>query len=212
MIIVLLLFLLLLGLVGMLAVGSLRAPSGSLARRSMAAGAFVVAALVVLSVAPMLNPRMQPLEPDLPFLLGARADADDLVVWVGARCEDAESFKVTVSVREPRRSVSLRLESDEPTTLEGPLRVRDLQEDPPGSFEVVERWPDQIDLADFDAISVLSPGAGAQAPVDVVVEGSAEHPGEFWFGDDLGWMDLDEAAARDGEDFYSLCRTDIRYE
>lgn len=172
----------------------------------------VVAALVALAVAAVVNPRGQPLEPELPFLLGVRVDADNLVVWVGARCEEAESLKVAVSVREPRRSVSLRLESDEPTTLEGPLRVRDLQADPPGSFEVVERWPDQLDLADFDAISVLSPGAGAQAPVDVVVEGSAEHPGEFWFGDDLGWMDLDEAAARDGEDFYSLCRTDIRYE
>ena len=196
----------------LLAVGSSRAASGSFARRLMATGALLVAALVVLAVAAVLNPRGQPLEPDAPVLMGVRVDADDLVVWVGARCEDAESLKVTVSVREPRRSVSLRLEADEPTTLEGPLRVRDLQEDPPGSFEVVERWPDQLDLADFDAISVLSPGAGAQAPVDVVVEGSAEHPGEFWFGDDLGWMDLDEAARRDGEDFYSLCRTDITYE
>lgn len=87
----------------------------------------------------------------------------------------------------------------------------ELQDDPPEGLDVSERWPEALDVREFETVTVTVSGS-QQTSLEPVTEGSVDHPGEYWFGDDLGWLSVPEAMQRDGEDFYSLCATDMTYE
>ncbi len=173
--------------------------------------ALAVTGLVGLLVWSVNNPELEQREIDAPIIAGLRVDGDELSVWPGEQCRDVRTASVRVSVREPRRLEVLRLEGTEPGGDLGPFSVPALQDDPPAGLEVSERWSEGVDLTQFETVVVTVSGS-QQTSLEPVIEGSVDHPGEYWFGDDLGWMSVEEAMQQDGEDFYSLCATDMTYE
>lgn len=180
-------------------------------RWASGAVALAVTGLIGFLVWSVNNPELEQREIDAPIIAGLRVDGDELSVWPGEQCRDVRTASVRVSVREPRRLEVLRLQGTEPGGDLGPFSVPELQDDPPAGLEVVERWSDGLDLAQFETVTVTVSGS-QQTSLEPVLEGSGDHPGEYWFGDDLGWMSVPEAMQRDGEDFYSLCATNMIYE
>ncbi|GAA2076288.1 hypothetical protein GCM10009821_14400 [Aeromicrobium halocynthiae] len=173
--------------------------------------AAMVTGLIGFLVWSVNNPELEQREIDAPIIAGLRVDGDELSVWPGEQCRNVRTASVRVSVREPRRLEVLRLEGPEPGGDLGPFSVSELQDDPPEGLKVSERWSEGIDLAQFETVVVTVSGSH-QTSLEPVIEGSVDHPGEYWFGDDLGWMSVQEAMQQDGEDFYSLCATGMTYE
>ena len=180
-------------------------------RWASGAVAVTVTGLIGFLVWSVDNPELEQREIDAPIIAGLRVDGDDLSIWPGERCEGLRYVSILVSTDDPRRLAELRLEGSEPGGDLGPFSAMELQDDPPEGLEVSERWPAAVDVREFETVTVTVNGS-QQTSLEPVIEGSVDHPGEYWFGDDLGWMSVEEAVQRDGEDFYSLCATDMTYE
>ncbi|WP_375000300.1 hypothetical protein [Aeromicrobium sp. CTD01-1L150] len=198
--------------VGLVLIGAGSSSVSGRRRWWLAVAGVVVAGLPFLVLWAFLAGQPRPLQPDAPTQAGLRVDDGDLAVWTGAEpCEDVGRLFVKFRTSEPRVSDELRLDSDVGGARLGPFWVQELQEDPPEPLEIEQRLPASFDLADYETVTMIGLWGGS-VPLEPVVAASADHPGEYWFGEDLGWMTASEAAERDGEDFYSPCATDMTFE
>ncbi|UMG92722.1 hypothetical protein [Nocardioides sp. TF02-7] len=144
--------------------------------------------------------------PSLRPAFGVRA-ADDggLRIWTGSACSRVTRVALAFEPGDDELVLTARGERGatvEHLPLAGPHR----------GFEVEQALPEDFDWRDATSVRLSvdgDPGGwGSSADLAEVVDGSAEHPADtFWF-QDVGWLGPAEVAERDGESFLATCTPD----
>lgn len=145
-----------------------------------------VAALVVLVpvavVAIFVLTFGDPENPPDETIVGVRSAGDSLEVWLGPGC--AETGDVTFRF-------DTKASPDDPELVWDVSAAKDLEsvriDEPPSGVQVTTALPDDVDLADQQAVTVEARST-AGVWLEPVVEGTASHPGRYWFGEDHGWL------------------------
>jgi len=148
-----------------------------------------------------------PKEPEYPVVIGVRAEDDHLQVSTGRPCPTGSRFYIDLTVSSEIAPVQRSLWF---TTLE-PVSTFDLPDPGPG-LRVDRSFPPggvqiQFDRDRIEIYTVFpntSHSYTASTEYTDLVDGSNDHPGQYYFGE-MGWLTTDEAAARDGVDLLTVC-------
>ena len=176
-------------------------------RRAVALVAAVVA-VVALGACDRGHDDWKPTAPFAPSLrpaFGARVVDGQLRIWTGSRCADAT--RATLVFRPSQSELELTAPQGksadvERLTLGGPY---------PG-LEVTEPLPDGFDWRKQESVDFWvdsEPASwGSSVNIAEVLKGSAEHPDDTYWFQDVGWLNPAEVAAQDGKTFLATCTPD----
>lgn len=147
-----------------------------------------------------------PLAPSLQPAFGARVIDGQLRIWTGSRCAGITRFAVRF---EPSRaelvlvSSSGRGEEVEHLTLGGPY---------PAGLEIFQPLPKGFDWHNQESLRISvyggSGGWGTSTSLAELIGGSAQHPDDTYWFQDVGWLNPAEVAAQDGKKFLATCTPD----
>jgi hypothetical protein len=152
-----------------------------------------------------------PFAPSLRPAFGARVTDDQLHFWMGSPCIHTTSIDLTFDAYHGHRA---ELGLTAPGGVDGPgvdVEYLVLGGPYPG-FDVTEALP-----ADFDWRKAESARIGVDGPPDTwgsttnmaeVVKGSAEHPDDTYWFQDVGWMNPAQVAEQDRKTFLATCSHD----
>ncbi|UNX56592.1 hypothetical protein MF406_18270 (plasmid) [Georgenia sp. TF02-10] len=143
--------------------------------------------------------------PSLRPAFGVRVTDGDLRFWTGSPCARVTRVALAFEPGDAELVLTARSERGaavEHLTLAGP----------PRGLEVAEPLPEGFDWREATSVRLSVHGSpsgwGSSADLAEVVDGSADHPVDtFWF-QDVGWLDPAEVAERDGETFLATCTPD----
>ena len=145
-----------------------------------------VAAVVVLApvavVAIFILTSGEPENPPAETIVGVRSDDDSLEVWLGPGCADAGDVTFRFDAKASPDDPELVWDVSATKNLES-VRLAE----PPTGAVVTTPLPDDFDLADQQAVTVQARST-AGVWLEPVVQGTAAHPGEYWFGENHGWL------------------------
>ncbi|MEV6358917.1 hypothetical protein [Nocardia asteroides] len=161
--------------------------------------AVLVAATAVLTSCGIFGKDQVDLRPGLPDAFGARITDGELRIWTGSRCVGAE--RAVVAFEPSHAALILVPESGTGTDIEyltlGSNTGWKISEPLPPGFEW--RKENKLYLTQIDA------GSGVAADIETIVRESAEHPADTYWFQGVGWLDVDDVAAKDGKTFRSFC-------
>ena len=144
-----------------------------------------------------------PPSPQFPVVIGARVDADHLIVSTGRACPSGTQIGIYFGGSKGNWAtikVTTKTEVNEINT-----------DDPPDT--VVVTAPLQPASAWYDSIMTVVNyfpdqqfGWTATTDLSGLVDASAQHADdEYYFGDKFGWMTSAQVVARDGVDLLTVC-------
>ncbi|BBY26122.1 hypothetical protein [Mycolicibacterium sediminis] len=140
----------------------------------------------------------------LPLAFGARVTDGELRLWTGSPCHDVTR-------------VTVRFTSDAKLIFEpAPGRRADVDyltlDGPNPGLRVEEALPDGFDWRTAEQVDLWIDGAAGEgskrALVADIVAGSADHPEDTYWFQDVGWLGPDDVDELDGKTFLTPCTPD----
>lgn len=166
-------------------------------------------AVAILAVAGCLPVPSAPVPdpPSLPVGVGVRVTDGQLRFWTGTPCQRVDWVVVRFSpgpggrlqlVAPPGRATEV-----EYLTLDGPY---------PGGLTVKEPLADDFDWRTAKNVMLTveptdAPG-GTPAELAEVISGSADHPEDTYYFQDIGWLNPEQVAAENGTSMLTICTKD----
>lgn len=144
--------------------------------------------------------------PSLRPAFGVRATNGQLQIWTGSRCADVT--RVTLAFVPSSARLVLTPRTDHPAaverlTLGGPY--------PPG-LKVAQPLPEAFDWRSEASLELWVDGVpggwGSSTDLTEVTDGSARHPEDTYWFQDVGWLNPAEVASQDGKTFLATCTPD----
>lgn len=143
--------------------------------------------------------------PSLRPAFGARVTDGQLHIWTGSPCDSATEINLDFTPNKGRLVLAapagetVRVEY---LTLGGPY---------PG-LEVRQPLPEDFDWRSAERLRLWvnghPGGLGSSSEIAEIISGSAEHPQDtFWF-QDVGWLSRSQVAEEDGKTFLATCTPD----
>jgi hypothetical protein len=136
---------------------------------------------------------------------GARVTDGNLRIWTGSPCVGITAFSLYFGPDDTE--LELRAPQNAPFELER-LTVGQ----PYPGLQVSRPLPPNFDwrAADTVRISVYGGegGWGSTAQIAEVIKGSASHPDDTYFFQDVGWLNPAQVAEQDGKTFLATCTDD----
>jgi hypothetical protein len=150
-----------------------------------------------------------PFAPSLRPAFGARVTDGDLQIWTGSPCPGATAFslyfepgEVELELRAPGNAAF----DAEHLTVGGPY---------PG-LQATKPLPADFDWRSADSVRISVYGGdggwGSTAQIAEVIDGSADHPNDTYWFQDVGWLNPAQVAEQDGKTFLATCTDDPAQE
>jgi hypothetical protein len=150
-----------------------------------------------------------PVAPSLRPAFGARVTAGELRIWTGSPCVAATRVDLTF---DPFQDDHAELVLGPPPglapdvehlVLGGPYRGLAVTTPLPAGFD----WRNAESMM-FNVDRITGGGWGSTAQIAEIVKGSAEHPDDTYWFQDVGWLNPGEVAAQNGKTFLTTCSPD----
>ncbi|OLP01091.1 hypothetical protein BVU76_17395 [Mycolicibacterium porcinum] len=149
--------------------------------------------------------------------LGFRVTGGQLHLWTGSPCEG--TTQVVVKIRGPESgetTLAIYTPTLEPGLTPGVEFEHLALDGPYPGFNVKDPLPPGFDWRNAEFIQIEVQGPPVARGLDrnfasiatEITEHSSEHPEDSYFFPDVGWLNPDEVAAKDGKEFLTVCTPD----
>jgi hypothetical protein len=152
-----------------------------------------------------------PFAPSLRPAFGARVTDDKLGLWMGSPCVRTTSIDLTFDAYQGNRA---QLTLSAPGGVDGPgvdVEYLVLGGPYPG-LDVTGALPAGFDWRKAESARVIVDGPpvswGSTTNIAEIVKGSAEHPDDMYWFQDVGWLNPAQVAEQDGKTFLTTCTPD----
>jgi len=152
-----------------------------------------------------------PFAPSLRPAFGARVTDDKLRIWTGSPCVRTTRFDLTFDANQSDRA---QLTLTAPGGVDGAgVEVEYLVLGGPyPGFDVTRALPAGFDWRKAETARIVINGPlaawGSTTNIAEVVKGSAEHPEDTYWFQDVGWLNPAQVAEQDGKTFLATCTPD----
>lgn len=145
--------------------------------------------------------------PSLRPAFGARVTDGELMIWTGSPCVGVTRLALVFNLADADSAAETVMRSEQGVTVER-LTLGEV----PAGLEVESALAPDFNWTSASTLTLVVSGPpatwGGSTRLAEVQEGSATHDEDTYLFQDVGWLDPEQVAARDGKDFLATCTPD----